>query len=259
MHSLSTVRFRFHGDLKVFLPPTLRRKRIIPVDVQGHPAVKDTIESCGIPHTEVDAIVVGDRLKNFSYQLSGKEDIHVYSDVALLRSRPYLNHKFHRFTPLKPLPPKKGYFILDVHLGKLARYLRLLGFDTLYHRDWPDKEIMQRALKDKRIILTRDIGLLKNKKVQWGYFVRNVQPEKQIAEILKRFDLKTSIQPFRLCLECNGEIGRIDKKRIIKRLPPHTRAYYSAFFRCRCCRRIYWKGSHYKKLLQRIRQIKYNV
>jgi uncharacterized protein with PIN domain len=148
-------------------------------------------------------------------------------------------------THLKELPSAHLKFVADVHLGKLTKYLRLFGFDTYYSTDYNDNEIIELALSDKRVILTRDKELLKNKKVTHGYRIRSQDPVEQLNEIIIHFDLKNHITPFSRCMECNGLLNHVSKKEILDRILPKTRQFYRKFKKCNDCNRIYWNGSHY--------------
>ncbi len=139
-------------------------------------------------------------------------------------------------------------FILDVHLGKLAKYLRMFGFDSNYQNYYGDKEIVQISLSEHRIILTRDIGLLKMKAVTHGYFVRNEYPKDQLTEVLRRFDLYEAIKPFSRCIKCNGTLEIVEKEAIIQQLEPLTVKYFDKFFRCTNCLRVFWEGSHFDRM-----------
>jgi len=145
-------------------------------------------------------------------------------------------------------------FIADVNLGKLSKYLRLLGFDTLYKNNYEDDEIVEIANKERRIILTRDTELLKRKQVVRGYWVRSTLPKKQIREVINRFDLKNSDRIFSRCLKCNGLIRSVAKEKIVDKLLPNTKKYFSSFYQCRNCGKIYWQGSHYKNMVKEIEQ-----
>ena len=210
--------------------------------VKGTPSIKDTVESLRVPHTEIDVIVVNGRSVGFNYLIKGGEKIKVYDDCRRGQGTGF------RVQKLRPKFPGRPCFLADVHLGKLARHLRLLGFDTLYRQDFQDSEIIDRIKKEKRIVLTRDIGLLKNKAIRFGYFVRTVEPTAQIKEIMRRYDLLKKVRPFTLCLECNGPIRRVAKRKIVDRLPPATKQFYADFYQCRNCNKVYWKGSHHRKL-----------
>lgn len=241
------VCFRFFRGLNVFLKKS-RRYRIFPCSVKGHPAIKDTIEALGVPHVEVGSIFVNRRSVDFSYQLQDQDHILVYPQDLRLPPK--------KKGVLSCLPPDPLKFVLDSHLGKLMRHLRLLGFDTVYRKDFPDEEIVRIAKQEKRIVLTRDVALLKNKVVRYGYWVRSPDPTKQIKEILRRYKIHLkNIKPFRLCLECNGKIKPIAMKKISDRLPPLVREYYRRFFICRRCRKIYWQGSHYENLVHFIQRL----
>jgi uncharacterized protein len=140
-------------------------------------------------------------------------------------------------------------FVLDAHLGKLAGYLRLLGFDTLYRNDYDDATLARISSDEHRILLTRDRGLLKRSMVTHGYYVRETDPQRQAIEVLRRFDLHRSIMPFHRCIRCNGVLRAADKSAIRAALPPRTSEYYDEFRVCDHCGKIYWKGSHYQRLL----------
>ncbi len=157
---------------------------------------------------------------------------------------------------LREKPLRETSFILDVHLGRLAKMLRMLGFDTFYRNDYDDTEIIQQGLKEHRIILTRDRLLLVIKEVTHGYCIRSTNPETQLKEVIKRFDLKSGIKPFYRCTICNGLIRKVEKVEILDRLEPKTKLYFNEFYRCEECARIYWKGSHFDKLKRLLEKIK---
>ena len=138
--------------------------------------------------------------------------------------------------------------MLDTHLGQLASYLRLLGFDTLYRNDYDDPELAWISHEDGRLLLTKDRGLLKRKIVSRGYCVRETDPELQMLEVVERFELRGQFAPFKHCLRCNGLIERVAKSAVIDRLPADTRRYYDEFRTCSDCGQVYWKGSHYERM-----------
>lgn len=243
----STVRFRFYGRLNDFLPG--KRKNVwFAYTIKGNPAVKDTIEAIGVVHVEVDCFVIDGRAVDFSYQLKDGDQVRVYSfDV-----KPRLQTIKH----LQAKLPTKPKFVLDSHLGKLARHLRLFGFDVVYKKDFPDHEIIKAASGQRRMVLTRDVGLLKQKAVRLGYWIRTTDPQAQVSEAFKRFNLFSKIKPFSVCLECNGRIVNIQKNKILNRLPAKTQHYYSRFHMCSKCKKIYWQGSHFEHLSHFISTIK---
>jgi hypothetical protein len=231
--------FRFHGELGFFLPRRLRSE-IINHPFDWRASIKDMIESLGPPHCEIELIVVNGTAVDFGYIVGPDDRFEVYShwqdaDITTdIRLRPPL-----------PCPPR---FVLDTHLGRLAAYLRMMGFDTLYRNDYPDDELAQISADEDRVLLTRDVGVLKRSLVTYGYYVRETQPRLQLAEIVRRFDLNGSAVPFKHCMKCNGLLEPVEKATIIDILPPDTVRYYDDFHRCAACGRIFWKGSHYQKM-----------
>ncbi len=240
------AQFRFYEELNDFLPLKMRKK-IFQYEFEGSPSIKDAIEAIGVPHTEVDLIIVNGRSVDFNYHLQNMDFVSVYPVFESLDISP--------ITHLRPEPLRRTRFILDTQLGKLARLLRMLGLDTLYKNDYDDNQIIEISLSEKRIILTRDRGILKNKKVTRGYWVRSTRAEEQIVEILNRFDLHTQIRPFTRCLKCNGIIKRVNKQDIICHIPKMTGNYYEQFYRCERCKKIYWKGPHYKRMNKKIEEL----
>ena len=193
-----------------------------------------------MPHTEVDLVLVDGESVDFTRRLCGGERIAVYPVFERLDITPV--------TRLRPRPLRHTKFVLDVHLGKLARYLRLLGFDVLYRADFDDATIIGRSLAELRIILTRDRGLLKHTVVTHGYWVRATDPRQQVGEIVRVFDLGNSTRPFSRCLRCNGELRPVAKDTVADRLPPLVRAHFEEFAQCRECDHLYWPGSHHVRL-----------
>lgn len=234
------ARFRFYEELNDFLPHA-RRKISFDHHFEGNPGIKDVIEALGAPHAEVDMILVNGQSVDFEYRLQDGDRVAVYPVFESM--------DISAVSKVRQAPLRDIKFVLDVHLGKLAKQLRILGFDALYRNDLQDNEIVEIAQKEKRIILTRDIGLLKNKKVTHGYWLRSQQPKRQLREIVSRFDLKNLIQPFTRCLECNGSIRPVEKEAVLRRLAPNTRKYYQDFYQCVECGKIYWEGSHYQKMV----------
>ena len=157
---------------------------------------------------------------------------------------------------LRPEPLRDPKFVLDINLGKLAAKLRLLGFDCLYENNYRDNQIANISLKERRIILTRDRGLLKHKDVTHGYWVRNTNPKKQTEEIIIKFDLYSKINPFSICTVCNGTIKPVNKENINPLIPPKVKLYFKEFYKCSKCEKIYWKGSHYIKMQREVESLK---
>ncbi len=239
MDNKKKVYFRFYEELNDFLPK-LKKNINFTHHFTGNPSVKDVIESIGVPQAEIDLILVNGKSVNFSYIINDEDDISVYPVFELL--------DISNVTKLKNRPLRKTKFILDVHLGKLAKLLRLLGFDTYYRNNLDDKEIISISARDNRIILTRDIGILKNKNVTHGYWVRSQLPNQQIEEIIKKFDLSNKIKSFTRCTICNGKVTKVKKNQISHLLKPKTIKYFDNFYKCSKCNKIYWEGSHYLKM-----------
>ena len=233
--------FRFYEELNDFLPPE-RHKLCFEFGFTGTPSVKDTIEAIGVPHTEVDVILVDDESVSFGHLLQGGERVAVYPvferlDVASV-------------TRLRPAPLRDPRFVLDVHLGKLARYLRLLGFDTVYDRAYDDATIVGIAVAERRIILTRDKGLLKRKAVTHGYWLRNTDPRQQIREVIDKLDLARLVSVFSRCMVCNTTLEQVFEPDVSDRLPRGIRGRFEQLARCPGCDRLYWPGSHYDRMVE---------
>jgi uncharacterized protein with PIN domain/sulfur carrier protein ThiS len=239
-----SVLIRFYEELNDFLTPELRRITILhPVKQPG--SIKDMIEALGVPHTEIDLILVNGQSVDFDYRVQDGDRISVYPVFESLDITP--------ITRLRPAPLRITRFVLDTHLGRLAAYLRLFGFDTLYRNDYDDPTLANISVKEHRILLTRDKQLLMRKQITHGYFVRSTQPRKQLLEVLTRFDLYKAQQPFTRCMHCNGKIIPVAKDEIESRLLPRTKTWYREFWQCSQCNKIYWKGSHYQRMQQLIK------
>ncbi len=243
---MKKVFIRFYEELNDFLPQDKKKVRS-GFTFKDNPSVKDLIESNGIPHTEIDLILVNNKSVNFSYKVQNGDDISVY---PLFESFDISNVQHLR---KKPLREKK--FILDVHLGTLARYMRILGFDSLYKNNYSDNIIVETAVIEKRTILTKNLGILKRNGVTHGYFVRNILPEKQLVEILDRFDLKGIIKEFTRCLNCNSPLEKAGKEKIENLVPPKVKLYHNDYYYCGNCDKVFWKGSHYEKMTELITRI----
>jgi len=239
----ASAEFRFYEELNDFLPPE-RRRVAFSYSVAGTRSVKDAIESIGVPHTEIDLILVDGVSVGFEHILRGGERVAVYP-VFELFDISALQH-------LRPRPLREPRFVLDVHLGKLARNLRMAGFDTLYRNDYRDGELVTAALAEQRIILTRDRGLLKRREVTHGYFVRHTDAQGQLAEVVRALQLEAHLRPFSRCRECNTLLQETSKAEVLARLPTKVRAAHERFRRCPGCNRVYWEGSHYERLCRMI-------
>ncbi len=224
------VTFRFHGSLNDFLAPA---RRDVPFrrHVPSHSSLKDAIEALGVPHPEIGRVVVDGRAATLEDRVVGGSTIEVFPAPP-------------EGSGLAPAPR----FVLDGHLGRLARYLRILGIDAAYDPRADDADLAEQAATEGRILLTRDVGLLKRGRVSRGYWLRAERPEAQLAEVVRRFGLLGVARPFGRCLRCNAELEAVDCREVVDRLPPRTRAEFHEFRRCPVCSRIYWKGSHYDRM-----------
>jgi uncharacterized protein with PIN domain len=231
--------FRFYAELNDHLAAPVRM-RDIRHDFQPGATVKDRIESLGVPHTEVDLILVNGQPADFSYLVQDGDRVSVYPMFEAL--------DISAVARLRPAPLRATRFILDTHLGRLAQYLRLLGFDSRYDNQARDDELARIERDEKRILLTRDRGLLKRSSVSRGYFIRETEPRSQLISVLRRFDLFGVVRPFVRCLRCNTPLEKVEKEAIASRLPEKTSTYYSEFQSCAGCGRIYWPGSHYEHM-----------
>lgn len=230
---MSTAYFAFDGRLNDFLPRE-EREQILRVDFRGSQTIKHLAESLGVPHPEIGRVQVNrhEGTLNTITQDGDRVEIH-------------------------PIPngcPVEPRFALDGHLGRLAAYLRMLGFDCLYQSDYDDEALAQIAAQENRILLTRDRRLLMRKVVEHGYCLRSLDSVEQLSEVIQRFDLTERIVPFHRCLRCNHPLEPVAKELILDRLEPLTKLYFDEFQICPACKQIYWKGSHYERMQKLIEQ-----
>jgi uncharacterized protein with PIN domain len=240
------VCLRLYAELDELLPPTKRGSCFVR-GFDTAASVKDVIEALGVPHTEIGLILINGESVDFSCSLNDGDRISVYPFFRSLDINP--------LTRVRPRLEGEIRFVLDTHLGKLAAYLRMLGFDSLYRNDYEDEELAHVSASQQRILLSRDRGLLKRSIVTHGYLVREAHPLQQLIEVLRRFDLSGSISPFRRCLHCNASLHLVPKELVSDRLPPETRKHYDEFNVCPKCDRIYWKGSHYQRMKRLIERL----
>lgn len=238
---MATATFNIYDELNFFLPRRHKNKPITH-EWDWKASVKDMIESLGIPHPEIDLLIVNDRSVDLDYIVQDGDGIHVYP-MPYFQTHPHPDKT-------RIIPEYKGRprFILDTHLGRLASYLRMMGFDTLYRNDYPDDELAEVSNAEQRILLTRDVGLLKRSLVVYGYYVRNTNPRKRLHEIAERYHLIDQVEPFTFCMRCNGHLHPVNKTDVMAQLTEKTATFYDTFHQCSACEQIYWKGSHYVKM-----------
>lgn len=227
------IELRCYGELNDLLPPA-RRQRSFSVELELEAAVIDVVQAAGVPHTEVALVLVDGQPAGWDHRVGDGARVAAYPTFRTLRAEAE-----GAGTPR---------FVLDVHLGKLARHLRLLGFDVAYRNDLDDDELASIAERQGRVLLSRDTGLLMRRQVETGYLVRADDPDEQVVEVVLRFGLCDHLDPFGRCLHCNGLLEEVDKQDVLDRLEPKTRRYYDDFRRCRGCDRVYWQGSHTERL-----------
>lgn len=234
-----TASFRFYEELNDFLAPE-RRKREFTCPCARAATVKHMIEALGVPHTEVECILLNGESVGFDRMLNNGDRVAVYPKFEALDIRPLLRVREH--------PLRTTRFVADVHMGGLARLLRMAGFDTLYEPRFHDEEIAAISARDTRIVLTRDRALLMRKEITHGCYVHALKPAQQFHEIVQRLDLNNSMQPFRLCLHCNAPLHSIDKEQVRHRVPEGVLERHARFRTCPVCRRVYWEGSHWERM-----------
>lgn len=244
---MPTLHFRFYEELNDYLPAEKRKRRFSHF-FEEFLTVGEAVRALGIPLEEVDLLLVDGRSVDFSWRIRDGAAVSVYpvfesmdiGSLARLPSRPLRDTRF----------------VLDVHLGKLARNLRLLGFDSLYPKNAGEEELILRMENEQRIILTRNRGLLKRKRVSHAYCVHEENPVLQTVEVAHRLDLINNLRPFTRCLECNSLLRKIDKQDISGQLPPQTQSDFDLFYQCPGCRRNYWRGSHFEGMRRFVDQVK---
>jgi len=238
--------FRFYEELNDFLPPD-RRRQAFPVACAENATVKHQVEALGVPHTEVELILVNGVSVGFGHRLTDGDRVAVYPRFEALDITPLLR--------VRDWPLRQVRFVADAHLGGLARLLRLAGFDTLYDNRFHDAEVERLAVEEGRIVLSKDMELLKRRAITHGCFIRALRPWDQLVEIVERLDLVRLARPFALCLECNAPLHEVDKAEVLEKLPPAVRAGQERFSTCDVCGRVYWEGSHWRRMRHRLDEV----
>ena len=241
---MTSVVVRCYQELNDFLPPD-RRQTPFPCPLQRGQTVKSLVESLGIPHTEVDLVLANGASVGFRHKPADGDRLSVYPVFESL--------DISGSSRVHPRPLRGTRFVLDVHLGRLARLLRLAGLDSLYANDWDDLALSRLSRQEGRILLTRDRGLLMRAEVTHGYCVRSPDPPEQLAEVIARFDLTRAMAPFSLCLVCNEKLQPLPRRRARLAVPPGVARRYRRFRSCPRCGRVYWRGSHWEHLRRLLR------
>jgi len=236
---MATASFRFYEELNDFLPRQWR-KRDISLTFDAPIPVRHLIETLGVPHTEVEIILCNGCSVGLEHPVSAGDRFSVYPVFESVDITPLLK--------LRTRPLRVIRFLADAHLGKLAGYLRMLGFDTLYQNAWHDAELVRISSAQRRILLTRDRALLMHRALTHGCFIHPVSPREQLAYLVGRLDLCGSIRPFRRCMRCNGTLDLLAPDQIPASVPVRVRMRHDAFLRCAQCRQVFWKGNHYRAM-----------
>lgn len=236
---MASATFRFYQELNDFLPPA-RRQREFTCSCARAATTKHMIEALGVPHTEVELILVNGESCGFDRLLKDGDRVAVYPRFEAMDVTPLLRVRGH--------PLRDTRFVADAHLGGLAHMLRMLGFDTLYDNHFDDDDMAAIVEREGRILLSRDRELLKRRGISHGCYLHAQKPEQQLREIVERLDLARSARPFTRCLHCNAPLRPVDKASVMDRLPPRVREYYERFSTCDQCGRVYWEGSHWRNM-----------
>ena len=231
--------FRFYAELNDLLPAD-RRQVEFECASSGRESVGELIAALGVPPERVDLVLVDGRSVDLGHRPGQGDRISVFPVFETLDITPVLE--------IRRRPLRRTRFVLDAHLGRLAAYLRMLGFDTLYRNDYDDPELVRVSVGEGRILLTRDRALLERRAVTHGYSVRETRPRRQLAEVVEHFDLRRQAAPFSRCLRCNGRLRPVPKEAVLDRLPPRIRRQHDEFRLCPGCDRVVWKGSHYRRM-----------
>lgn len=243
---MPNIRFRFYEELNDYLPEEMR-KRWIESEVTKGTTIGEKIQSFGIPLEEIDLILVNQHSETRNYVLREGDRISVFPVFELF--------DISKISTLRDKPLRNLLFICDVHLGRLCKYLRMLGFDTLYSNFYTSEQLIEIAHLEHRVILSRSQQLTKNKRVTRALWIRSAIPTEQLKDLIKKLNLSKQANPLTRCLTCNNRLEKVEKYEIINRLEARTTKYYTEFFRCPVCDQIYWKGSHYEHMKEFIHQI----
>lgn len=241
-----SVRVRCYAELNDFLPLARRSGEFV-VEADAGGTVKDLLEGLGVPHTEVDLLLVNGEAADFDRRLAAGDRVSAYPVFE--------SFDITGVTLVRPEPLREARFVLDAHLGRLAAYLRLAGFDAAYARDAPDEDLVALAHAEHRILLSRDQALLKRRAVTHGSFVHATSPLDQFSEVVTRFHLARLARPFTRCTRCNGVLVDAREESVRTRVPPRSRALFARFLECNGCGRVYWEGSHYARLREVLEKV----
>ena len=243
---MTTATFRFYEELNDFLPRE-RWKCEFSCRCADQATVKHAVETIGVPHTEIEVILVNGRSVGFDHRVEEGDRISVYPTFESLDVRPLLR--------LRAAPLRQCRFVADAHLGGLARYLRMLGFDTLYESAAQDRELVSISVGERRVLLTRDRELLMHRELTHGIFVHGERPRSQVRYVLDRLQLRGDVRPLERCIRCNGELVPVRRQEVLDRVPPRVAERHQRFRSCPDCGRIYWRGTHHERMVALVERL----
>jgi uncharacterized protein len=236
---MTLVSVRLYAELNDRLSPEAQMKPF-PVTVPPPGSIRELFSAIPVPEEKVELVLVNGQSVDLDHKVQDGDSVSVYPifesfDVASL-------------VRLRDHPLRESRFVLDTHLGKLATFLRMLGFDALYRSDYHDDELLAISTNEGRILLSRDRELVSSGQLTRAYRVCETDPHAQVREVVDRIDLRGSLRPFIRCMRCNTLLQPVEKEAILERLPPRIQELYNEFQLCPTCDRVYWKGSHYGRM-----------
>jgi len=240
------VTVRIYEELNSFLPES-RQKRDFSFELEEGATIQQLLSNLELPLSQVDLILVNGESVGVSFPLKAGDRISIYPVFERLNIAPVLK--------IRPAPLRKPRFICDVHLGKLATYMRMAGLDADYRNNFSGRQLIQLSVELGKIILTKNRGLLKNKRITHGYLVIQNLPKLQLAEIISCFDLKQWCSPLSRCLRCNLPVHSISKDDAVGKVAPRVLEMHDQFMKCDGCSRVYWKGTHYESMMSWISRL----
>jgi uncharacterized protein with PIN domain len=230
---------RFYAELNDCVPAS-QRQRDLEIPLSTPLDVRALLAKLGVLPDVVELVLVNGASSSLDHPVRDGDRVSLYPTFEAFDVTPLLQ--------IRDAPLRRIVFVADAHLGRLARYLRLLGFDTLFENDPGDEALVRIAAEEGRVLLSRDRALLRRRAVTHGLRVPATRPREQLRYILERLDLFRLVRPFTRCMVCNGRLSAADKRTLGDRVPSRVRVVFDDFWRCSDCGRIYWQGSHYDRL-----------
>jgi uncharacterized protein len=241
-----TITVRCYAELNDFLPEDVRGASFTIAPALPTP-IGSVLMALGIPDSNVDVVLLNGMSVSFSDSVKEGARLSVYPVFESFDIAP--------LTRVREEPLRNPRFILDVHLGKLASFMRMMGYDAMYEPGFNDDELVSISMHEERALLSKDRPLLANRLLTRAYLVRAIHPKEQLIEVLHRFDLVRLARPFKRCLECNTLLRPVSGEAAADELPPRVRESFHEFFRCSLCNKIFWRGSHYRRMLNFIEDV----